>query len=197
MAAAHGPRPDDIHLIHRDLKPANILISRRERFAGMPGIPEVTAEGGVYKVADFDASILGRSLQSAATEAQIPVGTLPYMPPEQAVGRAVFASDVYALGVIAYQLLTGRLPIVVNTKGMDPHQMVTSWDQAHRYSIIHAIEDVRPKAAMNPIVETLQVPIHTALSKQVKDRQANMIEFYGDFAAAVRRGLDTYQRQRR
>jgi serine/threonine-protein kinase len=195
MAAAHGREPGDIRLVHRDLKPANILISRHEPFHGLPGMPDLNGQGGVFKVSDFDASILGQSLESA-TAAQIPIGTLPYMPPEQAAGRAVFASDVYALGVMAYELLAGRRPVVVNTLGMTALQMSTSWNHAHTHQHIPAIEDIRPRPNMNEVVEAVQVPIHTALSKRARDRQTNMGEFYDEFAAAFRYGVAAYYKNR-
>src|SRR5512138_200487 len=77
-------------VIHRDLRPANVLV----------------AESGIVKVADFGTS---RFLEMAA-EGTTVIGSPPYMPPEQFQGKAVFASDIYALGVTMYQMLTGTLP---------------------------------------------------------------------------------------
>jgi serine/threonine-protein kinase len=77
-------------VIHRDLRPGNVLVS----------------ESGVCKVADFGTS---RFLEIAAHGTTV-IGSPPYMAPEQFQGKAVFASDLYSLGVTMYQMLTGALP---------------------------------------------------------------------------------------
>jgi serine/threonine protein kinase len=78
------------NVIHRDLRPANVLV----------------ADSGLVKVGDFGTS---RFLELAALGTTI-IGSPPYMAPEQFEGRAVFASDIYSLGVSMYQMLTGVLP---------------------------------------------------------------------------------------
>jgi serine/threonine protein kinase len=77
-------------VIHRDLRPANVLV----------------AENDMAKVADFGTS---RYLEIAAHGTTV-IGSPPYMAPEQFHGKAVFASDIYSLGVTMYQMLTGTLP---------------------------------------------------------------------------------------
>jgi serine/threonine protein kinase len=77
-------------VIHRDLRPGNMLV----------------AENGVLKVTDFGTS---RFLEIAAHGTTV-IGSPPYMAPEQFRGKAVFASDVYSVGVTMYQMLTGVLP---------------------------------------------------------------------------------------
>jgi serine/threonine-protein kinase len=77
-------------VIHRDLRPANVLVG----------------ENGMLKVADFGTS---RFLEIAAHGTTV-IGSPPYMAPEQFQGKAVFASDLYSLGVTMYQMLTGVLP---------------------------------------------------------------------------------------
>jgi serine/threonine-protein kinase len=79
----------DATILHRDLRPANVLIS----------------ESGAVKVADFGTS---RLLEKS--HATTVIGSPPYMSPEQFQGRAVLASDIYSVGVILYQMLTGMLP---------------------------------------------------------------------------------------
>jgi serine/threonine protein kinase len=77
-------------VLHRDLRPSNVLVS----------------ESGMLKVADFGTS---RFLEIAAHGTTV-IGSPPYMAPEQFRGKAVFASDLYSLGVTMYQMLTGVLP---------------------------------------------------------------------------------------
>ena len=81
----------EAQILHRDLRPANVLVS----------------ESGVVKVADFGTS---RFLEKS--HATTVIGSPPYMAPEQFQGRAVLASDIYSVGVMIYQMLTGTLPYV-------------------------------------------------------------------------------------
>ena len=66
----------------------------------------LVTENGLVKVADFGTS---RFLEIAAHGTTV-IGSPPYMAPEQFQGKAVFASDIYSLGVTMYQMLTGDLP---------------------------------------------------------------------------------------
>jgi len=77
-------------VIHRDLRPGNMLVS----------------DAGLLKVTDFGTS---RFLEIAAHGTTV-IGSPPYMAPEQFHGKAVFASDLYSVGVTMYQMLTGSLP---------------------------------------------------------------------------------------
>jgi serine/threonine-protein kinase len=77
-------------VLHRDLRPSNVLVT----------------SGGLVKVADFGTS---RFLEIAAHGTTV-VGSPPYMAPEQFHGKAMFASDLYSLGVTMFQMLTGVLP---------------------------------------------------------------------------------------
>ena len=77
-------------ILHRDLRPGNMLVS----------------DNGILKVTDFGTS---RFLEIAAHGTTV-IGSPPYMAPEQFHGKAVFASDVYSVGVTMYQMLTGSLP---------------------------------------------------------------------------------------
>lgn len=85
LAHAHSRR-----VMHRDVKPENILIFADRHAA----------------IADFGVSTFARGVTRAHTEA----GTLGYMAPEQAYGRPKLTSDVFSLGLIAYEILTGVLP---------------------------------------------------------------------------------------
>jgi len=79
-----------VGVLHRDLRPGNMLVS----------------DTGMLKVTDFGTS---RFLEIAAHGTTV-IGSPPYMAPEQFYGKAVFASDVYSIGVTMYQMLTGELP---------------------------------------------------------------------------------------
>jgi serine/threonine-protein kinase len=79
-----------VGVLHRDLRPGNMLVS----------------DSGMLKVTDFGTS---RFLEIAAHGTTV-IGSPPYMAPEQFYGKAVFASDVYSVGVTMYQMLTGGLP---------------------------------------------------------------------------------------
>jgi eukaryotic-like serine/threonine-protein kinase len=77
-------------VLHRDLRPSNVLVT----------------ENGLLKVADFGTS---RFLEIMAHGTTV-IGSPPYMAPEQFLGKAVFASDIYSLGVTMYQMVTGVMP---------------------------------------------------------------------------------------
>jgi serine/threonine-protein kinase len=77
-------------VIHRDLRPSNVIVTG----------------SGLLKVADFGTS---RFLEIAAHGTTV-IGSPPYMAPEQFRGKAVFASDLYSLGITMFQMLTGLLP---------------------------------------------------------------------------------------
>ncbi|MBO0783404.1 MAG: protein kinase, partial [Ktedonobacteraceae bacterium] len=97
-------------VIHRDIKPANMLLR----------------QDGYLMLADFGIARIVYSLEGV-TQVGAGVGTPEYMPPEQAKGQAVAASDNYSLAVIAYQLLTGRPPFSAETSyaTMVQHMMLT------------------------------------------------------------------------
>jgi tetratricopeptide (TPR) repeat protein len=126
-------------LIHRDLKPGNILVDEH----GQPKILDF----GVARVTDSDAQV---TLQTDVGQL---VGTLAYMSPEQVLADPLeidIRSDVYALGVILYELLAGRLPYEISKKLHEALQAIREQDPSRLSSISRAfrgdIETIAAKA---------------------------------------------------
>ncbi len=139
---AHGQS-----VIHRDLRPANVLVS----------------ESGTLKVADFGTS---RFLEIAARGTTI-IGSPPYMAPEQFRGEAVFASDLYSLGITVYQMLTGVLPYDTPTP--------SDLEKLRRGEL------VRPPRLLNSAIpRTLNDVVMKALSPDVTDRYKRAAELLAD-----------------
>ena len=83
----------DSYIIHRDIKPQNILI----------------LENGLIKITDFGIAVAMNSTQLTQTNSVM--GSVHYIPPEQASGKgATLQSDIYSIGILMYELLTGKLP---------------------------------------------------------------------------------------
>lgn len=144
-------------ITHQDVKPSNFLIRSNEK---TPALPDVL-------LADFG---IARSATSA-TSSQNLRGTPAYMAPEQTLGEAVPASDQYALAVMAYELLTGRLPFQGN---------------AVRLMYQHLQDAPEPPSAHNPhLPKALDAVMLTALSKRPEERFPSVTAFAADFSNAV------------
>jgi len=150
-------------VIHRDLKPGNILIDE----SGQPRVLDF----GVARVVDADLQATLR------TDVGQLVGTLPYMSPEQVAsepGEIDARSDVYALGVVLYQLLTGRLP----------HEI-------HRGSIpqgVRAIVEDDP-TPMSSIDRTLRGDLETIVGRALEKERERRYASAAELAADLRRHL--------
>jgi uncharacterized OB-fold protein len=95
LAAAHAQG-----ILHRDLKPANIMVDSR----------------GEVRITDFGLAAIAQQLQNAGDGMEIRNGTPAYMAPEQLAGREVSAqSDIYALGLVLYEMFTGKQPFEAGT----------------------------------------------------------------------------------
>ncbi|HEY4178901.1 MAG TPA: serine/threonine-protein kinase [Kofleriaceae bacterium] len=145
-------------IVHRDLKPENIYLETR------PGNPEFVKilDFGIAKVMRGD-SIDPQSPQLTATGQTL--GTLEYMSPEQLMGKQLDGrSDVYALGVVAYEMITGKLPFP-DAKG--PAGLIT----AQLKTVPPPPSSVIPKANLSQAVDRV---ILKCLEKDKNNRHADV-----------------------
>jgi tetratricopeptide (TPR) repeat protein len=149
-AHAHG-------IVHRDLKPENIMLTR----STLPSPSEGEGLGGKVKLVDFG---LARTPASRLTAEGTIVGTVFYLAPEQVLGEAIdHRVDLYALGVMLYELTTGQLPFT----GDDPLAIISQHLQA----------PVVPPRARNPeIPPPLDALIVRLLNKSPERRPASAAE---------------------
>ncbi|HET8948075.1 MAG TPA: serine/threonine-protein kinase, partial [Candidatus Polarisedimenticolia bacterium] len=176
-------------VIHRDLKPSNLVVTEEATAPGASG-PGVKAGSGpgaaraAVKILDFGvARITDEDVRATKmTEIGVVRGTLSYMSPEQASGRpdAIdVRTDVYALGVILYEMLTGALPLDLSKASLA--QAVRILEEAPPRPLRQAWQG---SARLDEDVETI---VAKALEKDPKDR-------YGSAAALaedLRRWLDS------
>ena len=169
LAAAIGIQvADALHhaheagIVHRDVKPANILVCDAE-----PGsAPQV-------KVADFGIARAATQDGADLTQPGALLGTAKYLSPEQVQGGDPDArSDVYALGIVLYECLTGRAPFSADT------EVATA--MAHVHS-----EALKPRQIRAGIPRSLEVIVNRAMAKDPADRYATA----ADLASALR-GVD-------
>ncbi|MDQ3965389.1 MAG: protein kinase [Actinomycetota bacterium] len=144
-------------VIHRDIKPQNVLVTRT----------------GDVKVTDFG---IARAASSTVTATSAVLGTAGYMSPEQAMGKPVRPqSDLYSLGVVLYEMLTGELPY--------------SAENPVALSMKHVNEPPRSPRKVNPeIPEALDALTVELLAKNPEDRYASAAELIDDLER-VRSGL--------
>jgi eukaryotic-like serine/threonine-protein kinase len=141
-------------VIHRDLKPGNVMLV------------EMTGAADFVKIMDFGtAQILtgdGPQHRKLGTD----VGTPFYMSPEQASGQPTDArTDVYALGVMLFEMLTGERPFVAD----DPMRVL----EMHLKSPIPSVRVLRPELGISPELEAL---LRKSLQKRAEDRYASAEE---------------------
>lgn len=137
-------------VIHQDIKPANILVCPHPQL------------GELSKLLDFGISRVAEGEQSA-----LYMGTPPYSAPEQMVrGKTVDArSDIYSLGILFFEMLTGELPLQADTP--------ESWRKAHLYQPPRSLPQVAPD---RPFPATLQSLVMACLAKAPAERPQSLAE---------------------
>jgi serine/threonine-protein kinase len=138
-------------VLHRDLRPGNVMVPN----------------GSEIKITDFGTS---RFLEVASHASTI-IGSPPYMAPEQFQGRAVFASDVYSVGVIMYEMMTGHLPYF----SINPRQLEKMASSGRL---------VRPRERNREIPHEIEEIIIKALAPEIADRYQQAAQLLDDLHTA-------------
>jgi serine/threonine-protein kinase len=167
VAAAH-----EAGIIHRDLKPSNILVTQS---ADQPAVVKVLDFG----IATFTPDDDDDNDMTAAVHTNSVIGTPRYMSPEQHSGDELTpAADVYSLGVILYEMLSGMVPF----SGSTPAEIA----QKHANDLPHS-----PREIVAAIPEDVERIVLKALEKRPDDRFANAAEFHHELLeTAERLGLE-------
>ena len=146
-------------ITHRDIKPANILLAKE-------------GNTGDIKISDFGAALMTGTDQSQTQVSG--VGSPAYMSPQQVRDQPLnHQTDIYSLGVVMYQLLTGRLPFTAT----------------NNYSMIYQItshEPLPPSTFRTEIPPGLDAIVARAMQKEVDARYASWEEFSHDLAQSFR-----------
>ena len=160
-------------ITHRDIKPANILL--------VGGEDGTEASGGDIKISDFGAALLTSEEQTLTQVSG--VGSPAYMSPQQVRDMTLnHQTDIYSLGVVMYQLLTGRLPFNSNSN----------------YGIIYQIcnsDPPPPSTFRADMPVSLDAVVARAMQKEVEARYQTWEEFSHDLAQSFRNRQLSAQRQ--
>lgn len=146
-------------VIHRDLKPSNVMVSE-----------------GKLKVLDFGLARLTDDLENSRTETGVVQGSLKYMSPEQARGEASkidVRSDIYSLGVMLYEMISGRHPYLGKT------------------DLLGAVQEIceTPMKPLRSIQKAASADLDTILAKSMEKEREQRYESVGAFAEDLRRYL--------
>ena len=150
IACAH-----DSYIIHRDLKPQNVMI----------------LEDGRVKITDFGIAVALNSAELTQTNSVM--GSVHYLPPEQANGSgATVKSDIYSLGILMYELLTGKLPF----KG----------ENAVEIAIKQMKEKIPSVVAQNPnIPQSVENIVLRACAKNPENRYETVVDMHEDLRTCL------------
>lgn len=150
IACAH-----DSNIIHRDIKPQNVLIK----------------EDGIVKITDFGIAMALNS--NELTQTNSVMGSVHYLPPEQANGKgATLKSDIYSLGIVMFELLTGQLPF----KG----------DNAVEIAIKQMKNQIPSVCSINKLIpQSVENIILKACAKNPKNRYNTVVEMYNDIETCL------------
>ena len=150
IACAH-----DSNIIHRDIKPQNVLIK----------------ENGIVKITDFGIAMALNS--NELTQTNSVMGSVHYLPPEQANGRgATVKSDIYSLGIVMFELLTGTLPF----RGDNAVEIAIK-QMKNQIPSVCSINDKIPQSVENIILK--------ACAKNPKNRYNTVVEMYHDIETCL------------
>jgi len=152
LAHAH-----EAYIIHRDIKPQNIMIE----------------DNGLIKITDFGIAMALNSTQLTQTNSVM--GSVHYLPPEQANGKgSTIKSDIYSLGILMYELLTGVVPF----KG----------DNAVEIALKHMKEKVPSVRKQNPTIpQSIENIVLKATAKNPKNRYDSVRDMYTELQTAMER----------
>ncbi|MFF0065337.1 protein kinase [Streptomyces sp. NPDC005279] len=132
----------EMGLVHRDIKPGNVMMTKR----------------GIVKVMDFGIARAMQSGVTSMTQTGMVVGTPQYLSPEQALGRGVDArSDLYSVGIMLFQLLTGRIPFDADSP------------LANAYAHVQE-EPVAPSTINRSVTPAMDALVARALKKNPNER---------------------------
>lgn len=147
----------EAYIIHRDIKPQNIMIE----------------DNGTIKITDFGIAMAVNATQFTQTNSVM--GTVHYLPPEQANGKgATVKSDIYSLGILMYELLTGSVPF----KG----------DNAVEIALKHMKEKLPSIRKQNPLIpQSVENIVIKACAKNPRNRYDTVKEMHDDIVTAMER----------
>lgn len=150
IACAH-----DSYIIHRDIKPQNVMI----------------LEDGRVKITDFGIAMALNS--NELTQTNSVMGSVHYLPPEQASGSgSTIKSDIYSLGILMFELLTGKVPF----KG----------DNAVEIAIKHMKDQIPSICSINPsIPQSVENIVLKACAKNPKNRYESVAEMHEDLKTCL------------
>ena len=145
----------EAYIIHRDIKPQNIMIE----------------DNGTIKITDFGIAMAVNATQFTQTNSVM--GTVHYLPPEQANGKsATVKSDIYSLGILMYELLTGSVPF----KG----------DNAVEIALKHMKEKLPSIRKQNPLIpQSVENIVIKACAKNPRNRYNTVKEMHDDIVSAM------------